>query len=306
MTLLTDLADQALSRDSERGWNRQTVERIPEVHDPELMKPYAHAFLSKRSISVRDDRTRRIVGQEVADGELARLYLKRTLEEAQRPKVPFKRPALEFTTRQPAYHFEGEQGGPFELVDISACYASLYCRLALDLTYRPDSSPHVLVVGHATFPDNAEWRQSKGPRNALWGNLLKPRGSEWRFGVQVDDAYPNRYFAPDLTGIVLDAAHAIAGQAVNKYGAVSWAVDGGCFRPGQGRAFIEWLSGSFGLTATVRAEGPGWLFGATSYRVGAEETADVKKGRAHVWPRMTRLRPIRWSRWLADVFKERE
>lgn len=315
MTLIDELTAEATNRDMERGWTRQTVDSLPEVRNPELMRPYAQAYLSNQSISVKDSKERRIVAKSVADGELARLYLKRTVKQAVESggpqmltrRVPYRREALQFTDRHPAYFFAGQCGGPFELVDITACYASLYTRLTLDLTYRPGTNPPILLVGKASFPRGEEWVQTKSPRNAMWGNLLKPRGTEWRFGEPVADAYPNRFFAPDLMGIVLDAAHAIAIEAVTTFGALSWAVDGGCFHDGQGREFIQWLETSFGLEAQVRAEGLGWLFGATSYSVGSTVTQDVANGRAHEWPEMNRLRKIsnRQSRWLGDIFKER-
>ena len=92
-----------------------------------------------------------------------------------------------------------------------------------------------------------------------------------------------------------------------KRGALSWAVDGGVFRPEEGRSFMEWLRDTWGVESTIRADGPGWLFGATSYSIGATMTLDVKKGQAREWQETNNLRNIkpRNRAWLAQIFKER-
>ena len=310
MTLIEELTTQATNQDLERGWTREAVGSLPELRDPTLLMPYARAYLGEKSLTVKDTKSRKVVGSEVSSGEIARLYVKSIMADGDdllSKRIPWRRDALQFTDRRPAYYFAGQCAGPFVFVDVNACYATLYSRLTLDLTYRPDTDPPLLGLGRGKFPRSSEWVQSKNERNALWGNLLRPRVREWRHGNPVDDALPNRYFAPDLVGIVLDACHTIALQAVSM-GALSWAVDGGAFRPDEGLEFIEWLSKSFGMTASTRAEGPGWLFGATSYQIGALTTEDVSKGRAHEWPETNSLRriPKRQRSWIAQIFKERE
>jgi hypothetical protein len=314
MTLISDLTIEATERDLEHGWQRESVKAIAELKNPELLKPHAHAYLSDTSVTIRDTKTRRVVGGGITNGELARRYLKRTMSEGAalgNPKllrcVPYRKEAMQFMERRPAYHFAGQTGGPFTLVDIKACYATLYSRMTLDLVYRPETNPPLLGIGRAVFPQASEWLETKGPRNALWGTLLNQTGVEWRHGTRTENAYPNQFFAPDLRGLVYDAIHAIAQEAIHSFGALSWAVDGGCFRPEEGRAFAEWLADSFGLTAEIRAEGPGWLFGPTSYQVGPLVTLDAKKGQARQGVVADSLRPQGdyQRRWLADVFKGR-
>ena len=82
MTLIQELSSEATAHDLERGWTRESVGSLPELRDPDLLKPFARAYLANQSLSVKDTRTRKIVGQEVADGEIARLYLKRTVKQA--------------------------------------------------------------------------------------------------------------------------------------------------------------------------------------------------------------------------------
>ena len=310
MTLIQELTTEATDRDLERGWKRESVKSLPELRNPELLAPFNRAYMGEKSLTIKDNRTRRIIGGNVAPGELARLYVKRIMAEGDdmlAKRVPWRRDALQFLDRRPAYYFAGQCEGPFVLVDIVSCYATLYSRLTLDMTYRPECDPPLFGLGRGAFTRSDEWLETKAPRNALWGNMLRPKIREWRNGVPNDDALPNRFFAPDLTGIVLDACHAIAQEAV-KRGALSWAVDGGAFRPDEGREFCEWLGTSWGLTANLRAEGPGWLFGATSYQIGGMVTEDVRKGRAHQWPEMNHLRAVKPKQraWLAQVFKDRE
>jgi hypothetical protein len=309
MTLLQELETEATDRDLERGWVRENVKSLPELRNPELLAPFSRAYLGEKSLTVKDTRSRKIVGGTIAPGELARLYVKHIMAEGDdmlTKRIPWRRDALQFLDRRPAYYFAGQCEGPFVLVDITACYATLYSRLALDVTYRPECDPPIFGLGRGAFTRSSEWLEAKAPRNALWGNLLRPKIREWRHGVPKDDALPNRFFAPDLTGIVLDACHAIAVEAV-KRGAMSWAVDGGTFRPDEGRSFIEWVESAFGLDVQVRAEGPGWIFGATSYQIGGAVTEDVRKGMAHEWPETNHLRKTtaKQRSWLADIFKER-
>ena len=309
MTLIDELTTEATTRDMERGWTREVVESFPELRDPELLKPYKRAFMGEKALTIMDTKKRKVVGQSVSNGQLARLYaegiMKRDDDLLSR-RVPFRKDSLQFTDRRPAYYFAGQCAGPFVLVDIVSCYATLYSRLALDMTYRPDTDPPLFGLGRGYFPRVNEWIEAKGPRNALWGGMIRPRVGEWRRGEPVE-AFPNKFFAPDLTGIVLDACHAIALEAV-KRGALSWAVDGGAFRPDEGREFVEWLGNAFGLRAGIRSEGPGWLFGATSYQIGPMTTEDVRKGRAHEWPETNNIRAMKPKQraWIANIFKERE
>lgn len=315
MTLLSDLTTEATDRDGNSGWTRECVTSIPEARDPDLLKPFKRAYLSDNSLAVLDTRTRKVIGPAVTNGELSRLYLKRVMangaeagSQILKKRVPWRREALQFADRCPAYYFTGQVGGPFELVDVTACYATLYSRLTLDLTYRPDTDPPLLGLGKAAFLSPGEWLTAKGPRNAAWGGVLSRHIREWRHGQPVDNLIPNRFFAPDLRGIVYDASHAMALEALEKFGAISWAVDGGVFRPGEGRAFAAWLESAWGLHAEVRAEGPGWLFGPVSYSIGPVTTKDVKAGRAIQWSEADTLRrQSEWKRqWLADAFKQRE
>jgi hypothetical protein len=312
MTLLEELRTEAVNHDLENGWTRESVNSIAEHRDRDLLKPFKHAWLSPHSLTVRDTKVRKVIGEKVSSGEVGRLYLKRTMAQALEAggnkmlakRIPWHHSALQFEDRLPAYFFAGQTGGPFEMVDIKACYATLYTRLTIDLVYRPETNPPLLGFGKGNFPRVGEWMQEKAPRNALWGSTLRRFGGEYRHGEFFDNAFANQFYAPDLKGIVLDAAHAIATEARDTFKALSWAVDGGVFRPGDGYAFIGWLEASWGLTGEIRAEGPGWMFGPASYQIGGTLTEDVRAGRAKQASPNDGLRPQRdyQRRWLADVF----
>ena len=312
MTLLEELSTEAVNRGLENGWTREIVKSLPS--DPDFFKPFKRAYRSETSMTIKDTKSRKVVGSAVSSGELGRGLLRRVMSngaEAGNPiltkRVPYRRPALQFLDRRPAYFFAGECGGPFVLVDIKACYASLYTRLTLDMFYRPDTDPPLIGFGKADFPKSDEWMAAKAPRNALWGSLISTHGPEWRHGELVPKAYPNTFFAPDLVGLVYDACHAIALEAKQTFKALSWAVDGGVFRPEDAYAFCAWLDARWGLTPEVRAEGPGWMFGVTSYQIGGLMTLDVKKREARHSEPFDSLRPQRdyQRRWLADVFAGR-
>jgi len=315
MTLLEELAAEVITHDLDCGWTREQVTDLPELRNPALLAPFKRAYLTSYSLTVKDTRRRKIVAMPISNGEISRHYLKRVMAEGLEAggstflakRVPWRREALQFQDRGPAHYFAGQTGGPFELIDITACYASLYTRLTLDMVYRPGTDPPLLGLGKAAFPRASEWIETKAPRNALWGSVMHRGAREWRHGEPVDNAFPNQFFAPDLRGIVFDAAHAIAVEARDRFGALSWAVDGGCFRPGEGQAFSHCLSRTWGLEAQLLAEGPGWLFGGMSYMVGGVSTLDVEKGQAHEGAASNNLRPQSdWHRsWLADIFRER-
>ena len=170
MSLLDDLQRAVLTRDQERGWQRQVVSSLPEVRNPALLAPYAHAFLGAGAVTIRDTRERRVIGRPVSPGEIARTYVKTIMSQGDdmlSKRIPWRRPALQFMDRRPAYWFSGPTPGPFVLVDIAACYATLYSRLTLDVTYRPECNPPMIGLGRGHFPRREEWLSAKSSRNAL-------------------------------------------------------------------------------------------------------------------------------------------
>ena len=311
---LASLRQAVLARDEAQGYRRHVVEEIAEYRRPELLRPYTQAWVSSRSCTIRDARLKKVIrGDEVSSGQIARAYLRcqmeRAAEETGRAslarRVPRQAGATEMhASWTPAYFFSGEAAGPFALVDITACYWTLALRLGcIDLTWVPTASPPLLGIGVIRVePDDVG--SDKLVRNAIIGSTVRPHVTWWRHGTPVEDRMPNRFHAPDFFAAVLGATHAIASEAVRRFGALSWSVDGGAFRPEEGRAFIAWLARAWGLEATVRTEGPGWLWGPNCWTIGGLSTADVAKGRAlHVGPysSLRRLRPQATARLRAAI-----
>lgn len=305
MTIIEELRAERLRMDAERNWVREAVTVVEEFRDPALLAPYRRAFISPASASIADSRTRRTIGGQVTPGEMARAYLRRVLDG--RRAVPYQRQATALCDRRPGYYFSGARTGHLALVDVRACYASIYSRLSLDVLYRPESRPPIVAVGRMPFPARNEWLSAKAPRNAAFGNLLRPRICEWRYGVPVEDAAPNRFFAPDLQGMVIDVTHCVAQETRALFGTSSWAVDGGTIPAERADEWIDWLAERWGLTGEVRASGGALLFGPTSWRIGDTQTRDVEHGRPHAWPATDSIRPLptRLRDELAAVMKGR-
>ncbi len=231
MPLLDELREAVVARDEANGVERQHVEPgpgdvLPEFRRPELLAPYRRCWVGPRSLVAweRRRRLRRIVDDFTA-GELARAYLRLAYPER---AVPRSRVAAAFGDRNSAYFFAGGvQVGRWALVDVDACYASIYSRLTLDVVYRPECDPPYLALGRYGFPRRDEWLALKKERNALAGSLKRRYLPEWRFGKRCE-ASPNRWYAPDLWGAVLDIAHSVAAETREQFGSVSWSVDAGC------------------------------------------------------------------------------
>lgn len=307
MNLLDELHGAIAARDAAGGWERRKVGTIRAWGNPSLLAPYKRAWVGPYSSVVLDTRRREVVGEKVSNGEIARAYLRRAMAEAAEaegrerlarrvPVTAYARklhadPAIPYFYERPPSGLDGWPG-PFALVDVVACYASIYSTLTLDMTWRPDCDPPLVGLGRIPFPRAEEWRQVKGPRNALLGCTMRPTVTEWRHGAPLEGRIPNRFYAPDLHGFVLACVHQIAWAATRRFGAVTWSTDGGMFRPEHGRAFVGWLRATWGLEASIRTEGPGFVWSPNCWSVGGQETADVAHHGARVWEPYDSIRPL--------------
>jgi hypothetical protein len=221
-----------------------------------------------------------------------------------RARVPWRRDAIPLAERTAPQFFEPlpeRHAEPFALVDIDACFASIYSRLTLDVTYRPDCNPPLLGLGRVVWQRRDEWVAAKGPRNSVCGMLKRPRLTEWRRGEERPGA-ANRFFAPDLYGVIMDVANAIAEETCEQFRVTSWATDGGVIHEDDAAPWIAWLAARWGLVGSVRAAGPGWVFGCNSWSVGPDQTGDVAKGRSRQWGPTDRVR--RSGAYLRDMLAE--
>ena len=193
-----------------------------------------------------------------------------------------------------------ERGGPWAVVDIDACYFSLYNSMYFDL----DFSPFTQRCGFGKFPaePSVELKESKTVRNALFGNLLVERLGELRFGKSACQT-PNNIFAPGLASYVWLTCHAIAQEARERFGFISWSTDGGICRPEDAEAFIAYLYSRWHLSASVRSSGPGYVWGHNSWSVGGVETKDVSDGRCTQHRELAQSKCVKPEtiRWLTQI-----
>ena len=287
--LLDELASRVLDSDGNGGWKRTVVDDLPELHRVELMGSYRQAWLSPTKLTIRDTREKRVVGGGVTSGEVAREYLRDTL--AGRPSVPYRRDAMALTNRKPGYFFAGQTVGSLALVDVDACFASIYGRLTIDVVYRPATRPRLIGLGTHPFPRTDEWMVAKKPRNSAYGALVNPHLSEWRKGRHVEVS-PNNFFAPDLVALIMDVTHSIAQETREKFGLVSWGVDGGIIPEDRADEWVTWLRERWAMGGSVRARGVGKAYGAVSWRIEDAMTLDVEHGHPHAWVEADTLRRL--------------
>lgn len=173
--------------------------------------------------------------------------------------------------RRPPLYFDGPLDDEPDLVyvDLVRAYWSIYTRTTLDVFYDGGSAPR---KGLLPFLDTEELGQHKLLRNALLG--LQHR--QWRRGIDHGEHFrevvPPHRRRPDLWGLVMDVLELVAWDARN-LGACYWHTDGGIFRHSDLAAdFIVRLREAFGLTATIRAAGPGWVHALGSFKIGNFQT----------------------------------
>lgn len=341
MSLIEDVQRLSDLRDDDFGWRRQEVAHIPEISRwgvprVERLRQWRRVFVARPNeltglqggITVVDTRTRRVKGARYTPGELARSYMRQCMAAAFaslppyskrgkliRRRIPWRRDALGLIEGRSAPVFFDRQahdhlaraGTLWALVDVRACYASVYSRFGLDPVWRPQCDPPLLGLGRIATLRAREWAELKGPRNAVFGMCWPQTVRELRFGAD-RDAGPNRFFAPDLVGLTLDITASIAIESIETFGAIMWHTDGGVIPLDYLEAWCGWLPDRWGLEPRVVATGAGWVFGPASHRVGDHMTRDVEQGRARVAPNSYPLGPAprRYIRdLLADAMRSR-
>ena len=281
------LATVVQHHDDERGYRRVTVD--PETFTlPWLAWWPGRVYRSMDMVTVPERRLRFVSStaplHPFTPGELARTWLKQTAADHQRRtlaptltdqdgmlKIP---PALYFT---PTHGRDGE----WVMLDVRACYWTLYSRLPLDsvFRFRPGRAP-LFARGTVTISDR-DRRQvgaDKLIRNAAWG-ILRSSGIRWFLNGKAQQAQaPNRLGTPMVVGAVMAAVHAAAREAIDA-GAVCWLTDAAICRPDRVDAIRDLLRDRWGLDAVVKASGAGRLYGCGDYRIGPVETMGEHRDR---------------------------
>lgn len=323
MMLADDLATAVAARDDAYGWQRQ-----PDGHydarswTPERLAPYDRAWVSGYGATLINGVRLRVVDALGATapympGELARAYLRSDdmlggwLAEGagsagQHHRIPYHRQAKAYLDIPAPEWFEppADRNGPWSLVDIVTCYHALSCRYGAVCEYRPQWVPPLLRCIGPAFVRAQELAPLRPVRLATWGMLRGPGIYEYRHGAVQARMRPNRYCSPDLVGVVMETMHAIAQEAITAFPtACIWYRDAVVLRPAEAEAYIAWLAARWRLEATVRATGPGYVWGKASRAIGPDVTADVLAGRCYPHRASSNLQPLpaRQRDWLAGV-----
>lgn len=316
MTLVTDLAGQIDQRDEQRGWTREPHRDPLALVAAGKLDSVKRAFVSGKpnapqSLAIEDWRLRLIHDEvwRIPGPELARQYLRYSLtdwlaEHGKRldyPRIPWRKQALSLGLSEgaPAQWFEPPEhdGGPWSYVDAQACYPSIIARLSPVCEYRPGWPRPLLRLIGPEWPRVGEWigDADPEPRTAWYGCLRAHKGvPELRRGqLTTNGGAVNRWFSPDLIGIVMDACHALAGELIALCpSACAWNTDALVCRPDDAPLAIAHARRRWGLSMRVEAEGPGFVWGRVTHAIGPRLTKDVAKGKAERHGPMSTLRVI--------------
>lgn len=204
----------------------------------------------------------------VAPSELARAYLAANCE--RRRQSARQRSACRLTL---PWFFTGPARGPLALVDIRACFFSIWSQIPPDSQYLPGTR---VRVGRESWRDLEDIADSKVARNALVpiaaGGTRKALSDSGSRLVMTPALAPALQPAiSDIVGFVAHMAHA--------HGAMLWRVDGGIMRPDDAEILAAELADRFHLRLEIRAcTDSGSLEGPNRYTVGTE-TRDLAPGR---------------------------
>jgi hypothetical protein len=219
----------------------------------------------------------------VPTAERSRRYL-HDIFELQRPahagmaseRVPWATADLELLAAQPPKWFAGRAvrsrpGAELAYVDLRAAYWQLYRLTTLDLFFSP--APPILALGRLAFLDSEELGADKDLRNAVVGSI---RVRHYRvMGAAGERRCPlfNAVLAPGLWGYMMYTLHAVAAEVRAHFQAVYVCCDGYIVPAALADPLIAWLRQEWALEASVRARGPGVVYGLGSYIIGATATA---------------------------------
>lgn len=211
----------------------------------------------------------------IAPHELARPYLnwihaeQRHGREGSRgnKQVPWRRESLPMLDLPAPMFYSGHvTEGDLTYVDINACYWQLYTSATLDLDYAPERQR--LGVGRIEFLNPGDLRGAKGLRNSVIGVTRTTAVDEARHGVVRRRRTFNKHLSPELWGYIAHTLHAIMREAVERFGACYVHTDGIVVPADRGEAVIRWLADEWRLESSVRATGPGRVWGLGAYEIG--------------------------------------
>jgi hypothetical protein len=167
--------------------------------------------------------------------------------------------------RPPLFYDKATEGAQLTYVDLDSAYWSIYTRTTLDVHYDGTAAPRRGVIA---FQDAAMLGRDKLVRNALLGSVRR----EWRHGLDHGHGFrervPSRKRRPMLWGLVMDSLELVA-MTARDLGCVYYHTDGAIFEsPTQAEEWRGQVEQTFGLQASIRAEGAGWVRGIGNFSIG--------------------------------------
>ena len=190
-------------------------------------------------------------------------------------RIPSRKVDREFLTwPQPEYFAGGAVTGDFAYVDGHRMYFSLYRAASLDLRYCPDGPATTIGLGRFRFIGHRDMAGAeKLALQAVSGIFRALRATHYHHGrpVKVEGAW-NRYLAPGLWGYMSDSLHAIAGVAVDRFGAVYVHTDGWIVPADRAEAFRAHLVGAWRIESVLKCSGAAEITALGHWRVGDHQS----------------------------------
>lgn len=152
-------------------------------------------------------------------------------------------------------------------VDIKEFYYCIYSKVTWDLFYRPSFG-----IGEGRVDMSDIWhlyRPNKLLRNSVIGMSRKTTLAKLKSGKVVIEGYYNRLLNPMLYCLISDIAHALAGEAVNRFGAVYYNTDGAVFLNEKSANQWRMVCAEHGFQTSIKGQGATLINGCASYSVGS-------------------------------------
>lgn len=215
--------------------------------------------------------------------ELARPYL-RWIHEAQTDgvsktamvsrRVPWRTEQLPMLNiPHPLYFPGGRLNGDWAYVDIEHAYCQVYGPATLDLVFNP-AREH-LGVGRVEFLATDQLQEDRSLRNSLIGVCRTQRVSEMIHGQHQTRTVHNRFLAPQLWGYIAYTLHAVAREAVERFGACYVHTDGIIVPADRAELLQAWLADEWLMTSKVKAIGSGTIYSSGGYKIGDPEKGEL-------------------------------
>jgi hypothetical protein len=207
-------------------------------------------------------------------------------------RVPSRKVDREFLSwPQPEYFRGGAVSGDLAYVDGHRMYFSLYRAGSLDLRYCPDGPDTTIGLGRFRFLGHGELEAvDKLALQAVSGIFRATHATHYHRGrlVRVEGNW-NRFLAPGLWGYMSDTLHAIAGDAVDDFGACYVHTDGWIMPGENAQRFIDHLASAWRIEESVKCAGPSVVTALGRWQVGERQSV---LGAGEPGQPFSNLRPI--------------